>query len=508
MVNKVPIMKRPSSKQDRIKQTLQECAVLIQEEQTGIEQAVSDSEKPATGALSALEENNKVVVEALQSLTGRVRPISESEIDRAAELLQLIVTNSNPAQIVSDHLPEIDTMLPALIELNIRQAQVDGRHDLAAGLRALQTNINLQLALNTNPDTVDSPNVFSGRNFTKTLPRVVVIGGDPDGLGDRSSLISESLSLAGCSSQIVAPGVIPSAADYDVMIACNPHLQPEILEALAAGAASKKIVLVDLTSNFEGMPHTAPEYIRYHLDSIEAARAYTSALLLATGVTVSSASMANVLKNTGNKVWVVPDGWSRNNSMWERPATHHRFFNIGWVSTSGQIEDILPYRRILIRTLREFQFTQLIIYGDISVYQLFESLPENRRMFVPETASDDYPYFLDQLDLLVIPHRNIPYNLTLSDKMVMEAGVKAIPWVASPIPSYQEWAEGGILASSPDEWHTYIRQIIMDHEVWETLSKSGKSKSLTREASVMGQKWLQVFNEVVNISGSGRTVVK
>ncbi len=88
----------------------------------------------------------QAVSRLLQRLTGSPRSIREDDIMRAATLLEKIVNSATPADLVSAHLDEIDNLLQALIEVNIRQARADGHIDVADALRNLQLNIDYQLS--------------------------------------------------------------------------------------------------------------------------------------------------------------------------------------------------------------------------------------------------------------------------------------------------------------------------------------------------------------------------
>src|SRR5690606_32330488 len=98
------------------------------------------------------------------------------------------------------------------------------------------------------------------------------------------------------------------------------------------------------------------------------------------------------------------------------------------------------------------------------------------------TSADDFPYQLGLIDILLIPHRNIPYNQSLSERLLIHAGVKGIPWVASPLPAFREWGAGGFTASSPEEWHTYLRQLIVDADVRRQLGRAGNTQAALRES--------------------------
>ena len=67
----------------------------------------------------------------------------------------------------------------------------------------------------------------------------------------------------------------------------------------------------------------------------------------------------------------------------------------------------------------------------------------------------------------------------------MQAGIKHIPWVGSRIPMTVEWNSGGLIASTPDEWHTNLRQLLLDEEARTNLGQEGHDKSVHRELNEM-----------------------
>ncbi|MEI6290758.1 MAG: hypothetical protein WCP19_10020, partial [Chloroflexota bacterium] len=92
------------------------------------------------------------------------------------------------------------------------------------------------------------------------------------------------------------------------------------------------------------------------------------------------------------------------------------------------------------------------------------------------------------------------FNLTLPDTLLMEAGVKGIPWIASPIPSFQKWLAGGVIPAVVDEWHLDLRQLVMDKELRIALGKAGRAAAKSREMSYTGKKWLSALSKVIRSS--------
>ena len=436
------------------------------------------------------------VARLLQRLTGKTQTISENDIMRAAELLERIIGSESPAELVAIHLDEIDELLPALIELNIRQAYADGRPELGESLRSLQLNIDYQLSAKDGDVSVAEnnhglPNSHFNGNVLFLLPEL-------ENKSGRMTLLKSALEAAGCGVSEKRDYLPGRDAKPDVVIAGNPHLNPTLLESLSALSASTVPIIVDLDMDFERQPISHPEYNTKGLGTRARSNAYTSAISLAGTVTVPAQVHADSMKNLTGNVCVMPDGWSDQNKLWQKEPALRNTINIGWLGTNAQLEDLVFIRRFIVRIIREFHNTKIVIMGNPQAYRLFESLPENRRMYLPAVTQEEFPYLLSQVDVLLVPLRNTPYNLSLPDTLLMEAGAKGIPWVASSIPSFQRWQKGGVIPEGLDEWHLSIRHLVMDEDLRRRLGREGKSAAEAREMKQMGRRWLDLIKHVTH----------
>jgi len=436
------------------------------------------------------------VARLLQRLTGKTQIINENDILRAALLLDKILNSENPAELVSKHLDEIDELLPALIELNIRQAHIDGKADLAESLRSLQLNIDYQLVAKEegkplkDEDTALSNLKFNG-NILMLLP-------DMEKKSNRMILLKSALEAYGC--RVTEKGEYVSGRDTkpDVVITSNPHTNPALLESLSVLSEANLPIIVDLDTDFEKQPASHQDYNTNGLGNQVRSNAYNSAISMASMVSVPSEMQAASLKALVDHVCVIPDGWSHQNKLWDKSTHPRSTINIGWVGSSGQLEDLLFIRRFIIRIVREFPNTRIVIMGNPQAYRLFENLPENRRMYLPVVAHEEFPYLLSQIDILLVPLRNLPYNTSLADTILVEAGAKGIPWIASPISSFRRWQAGGIISESLDEWHLNLRHLVMDDEFRRSLGEAGKHAARSREMNYVGRLWLEIIDQLTN----------
>jgi len=430
------------------------------------------------------------VARLLQRLTGKVQEINENDVVRAAFLLDKIINSDSPADLVARHLDEIDELLPALIELNIRQAYADGKPELAQALRTLQLNVDQQLVSKEDLAKKEEPAEVSPLKFKGNI---LILYPNFEEKSNRMTILKPALESYGCLVMEKTEYVSGRDPLPDVVITANPHTNPKLLESLTVLSSSGVPIILDLDSDFEKQPISHRDYSTMGLGTHTRGSAYTSMLLLADLITVPSEMMAVSLKGVAQNVTVIPDGWSRRNELWEKNSAPRSSINIGWVDSSGQLEDLALIRRYIIRIIREFPNTRIVIIGNPQAYRLFETLPEHRRMYLPLVAHEEFPYLLGQLDIVMVPLRNIPYNLSLPDTILVEAGAKGIPWVASPVPSFRRWLAGGIISESLNEWHLNLRHLIMDQELRSSLAVAGKTAAVSREISQLGRLWLDII---------------
>jgi len=467
--------------------------MIIQHQISLAEEAVNDVEfeEPVPTDLPA-------VARLLQRLTGKTQAIHEKDIMRAALLLEKIINSDSPAELVSKHLDEIDELLPALIELNIRQATADGRSDLAESLRSLQLNIDYQLvAKDDGASLADANRSFPNPQFNGSI---LMLLPDLEKKSNRMALLKTTLEANGCRLTEKGEYVAGRDAKPDVVITSNPHTNPMLLESLSALSAEGIPIIVDLDTDFEKQPVSHHDYNIKGLGNQARSNAYNSAISMARMVVVRSDVHAASLKALTANVFVIPDGWSQKNKLWSKSSNSRKTINIGWAGTSGQLEDLLLIRRFIVRIVREFPDTRIVIIGNPQAYRLFENLPENRRLYLPEVAHEEFPYLLSQLDILLVPLRTISYNISLPDTILMEVGAKGIPWIASPISSFRHWHAGGVIPESLDEWHPNLRHLIMDDEFRRTLGEAGKHAARSREMNHLGRLWLEIISQAANAS--------
>jgi glycosyltransferase involved in cell wall biosynthesis len=283
--------------------------------------------------------------------------------------------------------------------------------------------------------------------------------------------------------------------DFDVFVFARPMASPALSEALQVCRQAGKRVIVDVDDDFHNLPSDHPQYANWGPGNPAALAVLEMALAQADGVTVASAALAERYRPFAKRLFVVPSGWQRSNPLWDKPAPRRNTLNIGWIGGAADVADLNSIKPDVIQLVRQTPELLLVLGGDPAAFSAFDTLPELRRLFLPMALFEDYPYMLAHCDVLLAPARDIEFNRAKSDLKLVEAGVRRIPWVASPNPAYMAWGVGGLWADKPGEWLEALRKLVSDRVLRQTLGLAGRQKAETRESARLAEFWQAVLND-------------
>lgn len=276
----------------------------------------------------------------------------------------------------------------------------------------------------------------------------------------------------------------------------RPHQSPELLEALERCSQAGKHTLIDLDVDFHSLPAGWPGYDQVGPGCPEALSRLERALSLASLVTVSSHLLAERYRKYARRVEVIPPGWSRTNPLWEKPAPPRETVNIGVMGSHLQPKDALILKGDLVRLMKECQQALTVFSLNLGFLEALSGIPEERMLYLPVGRLDDYPYLLSNYDILLVPLQDNPYNAALHDLPLLEAGVRRIPWVASPIHSFREWGVGGLFAEKSGDWYGDLKRLISEPELRRELGEAGRQKAEAREANYISRSWESFIDQM------------
>ncbi len=415
--------------------------------------------------------------------------ISEADVRRAAMLLDEIVNAREPAALIAERLSEIDRLLPALVELNVRAARREGQDDVAEALSQLLVSLRLQRGDTGRPATparqgplralIVAP--VGGSSFTGiTAAALRAHGADVD----------ESVTLAP-----------ERATEYDVIIAHEPHADAQMTQALAVAAAEGVAIVISLACDYARLPAEHPAFHRLGLGSAERIESFVTALGLADLVVTASETMAETLREAGHRARVIPTGWARAGGAWDLPREPRATLNLGWLAGPGTHLDLAQIRREVGRAVRAHPDVRLAIAGDPLAYQLFaQSVPDNQRLYLPPVSAADRPYLLAQFDLILQPLRSGAYAESLGTQPLIEAGARSLPWLATPTTAARAWGQGGLVAEDSEAWSTQLNRLLEQPQLRAELAATGRQAALAFEAGALADHWWRAATTALPLS--------
>ena len=291
---------------------------------------------------------------------------------------------------------------------------------------------------------------------------------------------------------------IPQTEDFDlfhVFIFSRPHLSPILMKFMHLCKQAGKRVVMDLDDDFHHVPQDHPGYSSVGPGNPASLRLLEEAISAADILTVATPVLADRYGALAKRVVVIPNGWNRKNPLWEKPAPTRSTVNIGWAGTITHRQDVALIKREVVHLMRDMPNTLLAIGGDYAVFEAFRAIPESRRLFLPMSPFEDYPYMLAHFDILLAPLRLNTFNESKSDIKLLEAGIRRIPWIASSTPAYQEWEIGGILAKKEGDWYAALKKLVTHADLRQELGQAGWEKAQTRTEAQIATKWREaLFN--------------
>ena len=282
---------------------------------------------------------------------------------------------------------------------------------------------------------------------------------------------------------------------YQIFIFNCPHQSAELTAALRCCLDAGKTVVVDLEQDYLQIPEDHRDYSLSGPGNPAAVRRLQEIYQLGKYFTVPNIHLGEKLAPQIGQAGEIPHGWQREESSWEIPSPERKTINFGLLST--HISSSIPEQivRQISTAVLEIDSALLVAAGDYQLLEAFPDLPEEKKMFIPLGSIQNYPYTLAHFDILMAPEPEGEFQQTRSDLPLLEAGIRRIPWIAPPLPAYQDWGVGGITTAA-DGWQPILARLAADPEERTALGAAGFEKAKQRESQVILRFWQEIIQEI------------
>ncbi|MBN2557071.1 MAG: tetratricopeptide repeat protein [Anaerolineales bacterium] len=301
----------------------------------------------------------------------------------------------------------------------------------------------------------------------------------PPGLASAYRLepAAESMRMAGMRVQTSAQFVPEDAARFDAFFFHDPFQDADFRSAIAACIQAGKRVYLDFPA---GLRETA-----IFGEVPDRGEVLLQKLIPDAVFCTPDPDQALYFADLQAEVRLLPPCWSRSNPFWEKEAQPHPGVHLGIISAYTKSEDMIGLLPALHSVLTEHENSRLALIGAFSDLAALKGIPDDRILLLPLGDIDDFPYLLSQVDILLLPGRERGY----SQQAMLAAGIRRIPWIASPQTSACLWKAGGISITAESVWKEQINALINNPGLRSALGEEGFRKACDYEAGQEHNPW-------------------
>lgn len=321
------------------------------------------------------------------------------------------------------------------------------------------------------------------------LPSLLFLGPPVSATQNRLGIPAKALNEDGYPVQVGTSWSENDAPPCDVVVISQPHTNTDFIEAFLHYKSSGKKAYIDLDMHFPSIPENHPLYDTAGPGNPDGLEALEQILDTADGLLVSSQALGEAYEAPGREIHVFPPVWDPDNPLWEKPAEKRGEIHLGLVGSQVLPDDARILVPVLEELFEQHENLKLVVLENFELLDLFEGIDEHRKLFLPASRYEDYPYQLSHIDILLVPGEDTPFNRARSDRPLMEAGIRGIPWVATACPSFQSLNTGGILASSPGEWSQILADLPGNAAERTALGRAGRENALVRTTEMTRKQW-------------------
>jgi tetratricopeptide (TPR) repeat protein len=389
------------------------------------------------------------------------------EIESSITLYKKVLTIDPENQLAKSKLDQYKPLQPVLAGLD--------RSDLVKKLSVLK-----KLKEQSSPTTEGKQNQVKGIDLVP--PGVKTIGifaTEGSFVYDRSAQLAKIFEEMGKEASVYSDLDPAGLKQSDLVVFLEPMQSSHYIKEVNACIQESKPFVIEVSQDYFQLPAEHPQYFRTGPGNPESLKSIEMMLGAAARILVPSKVLAERYAKFTKYIKVVEPDWDRDNPLWKKRTPARDSINIGWVGTLADRDDLFTVKKDILRILREFPEAKLMISEDLEAYKSFSAVSERRRGYLPPTTPEDLPYLLMQFDILVLPLRKTPYNEAKSNELLMAAGVRRIPWLASEIPAFLDWNAGGVVIDEKMSWHDKLAELVQNRELRLSLGEAGEQKALS-----------------------------
>jgi hypothetical protein len=309
------------------------------------------------------------------------------------------------------------------------------------------------------------------------------------------TLAARGLERAGYNVEVLREVAMWQLNAHDLFIICRPG--SSMLDFIKTALAVGKKVIIDMDDDFYAIPRSNPAYPwigagcengKYHAKLHEVIE--NPQVLLS----FASTELQTRYNRSG---FILQNPWDDENPRWTT-STQRKGVTVGWAGTATHLEDFKLLLPALLQVMAEDEDVKVMVGGDKAIYELFGSVGEGRKLFIPGVQYDTYPVMVKSCDVWLAPLLDTHFNRAKSDIKLVDAVAGRVPWLASPLPQYDDWActaTGSVVKDA--DWYYALKAATTDLNYRWIARQNADSVRDGRCSTKYGLDWVNVVREVL-----------
>lgn len=296
--------------------------------------------------------------------------------------------------------------------------------------------------------------------------------------------------------------ITPSSVEAADIIVLQRQWREECLHALEHAHALGKTVVYELDDDIWNLDPTNPSYEAWNNPEL---RGPAEALIRGADiVTTTTRPLAQKLRLLNKNTHILPnmlppEHWQVTR---ERPEGYDTVA-IGWAGSVARDRDLAIVGSVIPQLLDTYPNVVLLVASG-SPSTVFP--PHERIRTLQPLRIEQYPTLLAQFDIGIAPVVDSRFNQAKSDLKFIEYGMVGLPVVASDVESYThsiKHGENGFLATNDKDWLKFLRRLIENPDLRESLGQAAKAVAQSRTIDKNIRLWEKAYG-LTESGASGR----
>ncbi len=245
-----------------------------------------------------------------------------------------------------------------------------------------------------------------------------------------------------------------------------------------------KVVIYEVDDYVHAIPTGNPLYEAFHPASGRVLEMMEKCMRSADAVTVSTTELAELYAPLNAMTVPLPNCVDFDDEHWDVPRRPpDGGVVVGWVGSPSHIDDFKVVLGPLERLCRRYPNVKIAIGGPEEVFDLLTGVPAAQKKYLPPVNFFEYPNLPAQFDIGLVPLVDNKFNRCKSHLKGLEYARLSLPFLASPLPSYERLVRDGMngcLCSRPREWYSKLCELV---------ESPGRREAMGREALETARAW-------------------